>query len=144
MHWGWFVVPIAIGVCQPMIWQMTLRLAKAFGEMPASAILHLIGAVAGAVFVLAGLRGGDGEISAVPWWAWLGGAIGVCCLWLLNMGVPKIGVATFMAILVASQMVASLLFEGHGLMGTSPREIHWFHWVGVLFLSVGAYLVSRG
>ena len=58
-YWGWLALPIAIGLCQPIIWQMTLRLAKVFGDMPASAILHIIGGLTGLIFILLGLRGGS-------------------------------------------------------------------------------------
>ena len=142
-HWSWVLVPVVIGLCQPVIWQMTLRLAKTAGDMPAAAMMHLVGAVAGGVFVIAGLQGGDANWHKLPWWVWFGGAIGVSCLWLLNMTVPRVGIATVMAILVASQLMASLIFEGYGLMGTATRPIQWFHWLGVLMLAGGAYLVSR-
>jgi bacterial/archaeal transporter family-2 protein len=140
---GWLLVPVVMGICQPVIWQMTLRLAKTVGDMPAAALLHLVGGAAGGLFILMGLRGGDGEWSSLPWWAWLGGAIGVCCLWLLNMTIPKLGVATMMALLVASQLVAGLVFEKYGLLGAQLREPQLHHIAGVCFLAIGAFLVSR-
>ena len=142
-HWGWLLVPVVVGFAQPVIWQMTLQLAKRVGDMPASVLLHLVGTLAGAVLVLGGLRGGDGQWNSIPWWAWFGGVIGVLCLWSLNATVPKVGVATFMAILVASQLISGLLFESYGIMGADVRAIHWYHWLGVACLAVGAYLVSR-
>ena len=142
-NWIWFGVPVIVGLMQPVVWQMTLQLSKRVGEMPASVLLHFIGAVAGAVLVWGGLRGGNGDWSSMPWWAWLGGVIGVCCLWLLNMTVPKIGVAPFMAFLVASQLIGGLVFEKFGLMGAEVRSIHWHHLLGVACLTLGAYLVSR-
>ncbi len=139
----WFLVPIFMGLCQPVIWQMTLKLANTAGDMPAAALLHLVGALAGGVFMMAGLRGGTGDWSATPWWAWMGGAVGVICLWLLNLTLPKIGVAPLMAFLVASQLIAGLIFEKYGLMGAEIRTPQLSHWVGVFLLAVGAYLVSR-
>ena len=139
----WVLAPIGIGLCQPIIWQMTLRLTKAAGDMPAAAILHAIGALMGGVFVLLGLKGGDGQWGNIPWWAWFGGVIGLLCLWMLNMSIPKIGIAPVMAILVASQLIAGLIFESHGLLGAQVRAIQSHHWLGVVLLSIGAYLVSR-
>ena len=143
VHWGWFLVPVAVGLCQPVIWQMTLQLAKRAGDMPASVLMHLVGALAGGLLVLAGMGGGDAEWESLPWWAWCGGMVGVICLWSLNVTVPKVGVATFMALLVASQLIGGLFFERYGLMGAELRVIQWYHWVGVASLSLGAYLVSR-
>ena len=140
----WFLVPILLGLCQPFILQMTLRLAKVLGDMPAAAALHLVGTLTGGVFILLGLRGGNGDWSSIPWWAWLGGAIGVCCLWLMNATIPKIGIAPAMAIMVASQLIASLIFERHEVLGAAFRDPQWFNWLGVGFLAIGAFLVCKG
>ena len=139
----WFLIPIFLGLCQPFILQMTLRLAKVMGEMPAAMTLHLVGALMGLIFMFFGLRGGDGQWETLPWWAWLGGAIGVCCLFLMNITIPKIGIASAMAIMVAAQLIASLLFEQHELLGASLRNPQWFNWLGVVLLAVGAFLVSK-
>ena len=111
----WFLIPIFLGLCQPFILQMTLRLAKVMGDMQAAVSLHLVGTITGGLFILLGLKGGDGQWNSLPWWAWLGGAIGVCCLWLMNITIPKIGIASAMAIMVASQLIASLFFERYEL-----------------------------
>ena len=71
-QWTWFLIPISVGLMQPVIWQMTLQLSKRVGDMPASVILHFIGAMAGAILVWGGLRGGNGEWVNIPWWAWFG------------------------------------------------------------------------
>ena len=142
-HIIWFLIPIFLGLCQPFILQMTIRLAKAAGDMPAAAILHLVGALTGGVFMLLGLRGGDGNWGELPWWAWLGGVIGVCCLWLMNTTIPKIGIASAMSIMVASQLIASLLVEKHEILEAGFREPQWFNWLGVVFLTAGAFLVSK-
>ena len=139
----WFTIPILLGLCQPIILQMTLRLAKVMGDMPAAAALHLVGTIMGGFLILFGLRGGTGEWETIPWWAWLGGAIGVCCLWLMNLTIPRIGIASAMAIMVASQLIASLVVEKHQVLGAALREPEWFNWLGVVFLALGAFLVTR-
>ena len=140
--WTWFAFPILIGALQPFIIQMTLQLAKVMGDMPASAVLHLVGALAGLLFIGAGLRGGNQAWDTIPWWAWFGGALGVCCLWMLNMTIPRLGIAATFATLVASQLVFSLVVERFGWLGASLREVHWPQLLGVVLLALGAYLVS--
>ena len=139
----WFLIPIFLGLCQPFILQMTLRLAKVLGDMPAAVALHLVGTLMGGLFMLFGLRGGNGDWNSIPWWAWLGGAIGVCCLWMMNVTIPKIGIASAMAIMVASQLIAGLIVERHELLGAAFRDPQWFNWLGVFLLAIGAFLVCK-
>ena len=142
-HIIWFIIPIFLGICQPIILQMTIRLSKVMGELPAATALHLVGTAMGAVLMVGGLRGGNGQWQTLPWWAWLGGAIGVCCLWLMNTTIPRIGIASAMAIMVAAQLVASLIVEKNELLGASFRDPQWFNWLGVVLLTTGAFLVSK-
>ena len=73
----------------------------------------------------------------------LGGAIGVCCLWMMNVTIPKIGIASAMAIMVASQLIAGLIVERHELLGAAFRDPQWFNWLGVFLLAIGAFLVCK-
>jgi len=47
----------------------------------------------------------------IPWWAWSGGMFGAIFIALGILLVPKIGAATFIALLVAGQMLASVAFD---------------------------------
>jgi transporter family-2 protein len=140
----WLVVPVGVGLCQPIIWQMNLRLARHTGDMESAVILHIVGAVFGLSLAAGGLRGSwSGGLSAVPWWAWLAGIIGVSCMALMNRAIPQIGVGAALAITVAAQMVAALLFEQGGWLGAAVREATWDRWLGAGLLALGAWLVSR-
>ena len=140
----WYLVPIVVGLAHPIILQMSVRVSRHTGDMESSVILHLVGAIVGSIWFLIGIRGsGYSGLSQIPWWAYLAGAIGVTCLAATNRTLPVVGVATFCALAVASQLVIALFFDRHGLMGASIREIGASHWLGVCCLVVGAFLVSR-
>ena len=84
----WLSIPIIVGLSQPLIWQMNLRMARHTGNMESAVILHIVGAVFGLSLAMGGLRGGwEGGLSAVPWWAWLAGAIGVSCMAMMNRAI---------------------------------------------------------
>ena len=144
MNLMWLLVPLIIGLAHPMILQMSVRVSRTTGDMESAVILHVTGSVVGLGWMAMGLRGsGFGGLNAVPWWAYLAGAVGVTCLAVTNRTIPVIGVATFCSLAVASQLVAALLFDRYGIMGADVREVTASHWMGVGFLSVGAFLVSR-
>jgi bacterial/archaeal transporter family-2 protein len=52
-----------------------------------------------------------GVAARIPWWAWSGGLFGAVFIVLAILLVPRLGAATFIAILVTGQMLASLAFD---------------------------------
>ena len=81
MHPTWLLIPILVGLAQPVIWQMNVSLAKATGEMESAVLLHVVGTVVGLGWMSVGLRqAGFGGTLSAPWWALLGGAIGVTAM----------------------------------------------------------------
>ena len=144
MNIMWLIVPLIIGLAHPVILQMSVRVSRTTGDMESAVILHVIGSIVGLGWIAMGLRGGGfSGLSAVPWWAYLAGAIGVTCLAVTNRAIPVIGVATFCSLAVASQLIAALLFDRFGFMGAEVRDVTTTHWLGVGFLSLGAFLVSK-
>src|SRR5215470_12508838 len=49
-----------------------------------------------------------GVIARVPWWAWSGGMFGAIFIALAILLIPKLGAATFIAVLITGQMLASV------------------------------------
>ncbi|MGV8952574.1 MAG: DMT family transporter [Cypionkella sp.] len=47
-------------------------------------------------------------IGRVPWWAWSGGFFGAVFIGLSILLVPQLGSATFIALLITGQMLASV------------------------------------
>ncbi len=140
----WLLVPILVGIGHPVFLQMSVRMSRVVGEMEAAVVLHVAGAFIGLLWMGVGLRGdGLSFIGQVPWWAYLAAVIGVTSLAAVNWTLPIIGVATFCALAVASQLIVALLFDRYGLMGAEVRHVGLSHWVGVSMLVGGAFLVSR-
>ena len=141
---AWWMVPVVVGLMQPVIWQTTLRIAKGTGDMEAAITLHLVGTLVGLGWMGMGMRqGGFSGLGSVPWWAFLGGAIGVSCMAAMNRAIPVIGVAAALALTVAAQLVAALIFEQFGLLGADFKAASTSRWVGVVLLTLGAWLVVR-
>ncbi len=79
----------------------------------------------------------------VPWWAWAGGAFGTLFIGLAILLVPKLGAATFLALLVTGQMLASIAFDHFGLFGLTQRAIDLPRLIGVALLIGGVVLIRR-
>ncbi len=81
--------------------------------------------------------------SRVPWWAWSGGMFGAIFIALSILLVPQIGAATFFALLVTGQMLASVTFDHFGLLGLVQRPLDWSRIGGIVALIVGVVLIGR-
>jgi transporter family-2 protein len=79
----------------------------------------------------------------IPWWAWSGGVFGAIFIALAIFLVPQIGAATFIALLVTGQMLASVAFDHFGWMGLAERPIDMPRLFGVVLLIAGVVLIRR-
>jgi transporter family-2 protein len=77
------------------------------------------------------------------WWAWTGGFFGAVYIAISILLVPRLGAATFVALLVAGQMLASVLFDHYGLLGLPPRPADPSRLFGAALLILGVILIRR-
>ncbi|UMY16433.1 DMT family transporter [Methylobacterium organophilum] len=79
----------------------------------------------------------------VPWWAWSGGVFGAVFVGLAILLVPLMGAATFVALLVAGQMLASVTFDHFGWIGLAQRPMDPLRLIGIALLIGGVVLIRR-
>jgi transporter family-2 protein len=79
----------------------------------------------------------------IPWWAWSGGLFGAVFIGLAVVLVPQLGAATFIALLVTGQMLASVAFDHYGVMGLAQRSVDVPRLIGVALLIAGVVLIRR-
>ncbi|MCX7308325.1 MAG: DMT family transporter [Afipia sp.] len=84
-----------------------------------------------------------GVMTRVPWWAWSGGFFGVVFIAIAIFLVPKLGAATFIALFVAGQLLASLAFDHFGWLGLDVRPIDATKLFGAALLVAGVVLIRR-
>lgn len=79
----------------------------------------------------------------LPWWAWSGGALGALFIGLAILLVPRLGAATFIALLIAGQMMTSVALDHFGVLGLSARPVDAGRLVGITLLIAGVVLIRR-
>lgn len=79
---------------------------------------------------------------AGPWWLWIGGVFGAVYVLSATALTPKLGAAGFIVLVVAGQMIASILVDRFGLMGLTPRPVTLARFAGILCIVVGAILIQ--
>ncbi|MFC7053439.1 DMT family transporter [Hansschlegelia quercus] len=82
-------------------------------------------------------------MARAPWWTWTGGAFGAVYIVLAIWIVPQLGAATFIALLVAGQMLTSVAFDHFGVLGLAQRAIDPPRMIGIALLVAGVILIRR-
>jgi transporter family-2 protein len=83
------------------------------------------------------MRGG------VPWWGWMGGLFGAVYIVLGIVSVQRLGAASTVALVVAGQMLASLVFDHFGLLGLAQHPASTPRLLGAAML-IGGVILIRG
>ena len=82
-----------------------------------------------------------GVIAKSNWWAWSGGLFGAIYISIAIVLVPRLGTAAFVTLLVAGQMLASLVFDHYGLFGLVRHPVDLYRLLGAALLVAGVVLV---
>lgn len=82
-------------------------------------------------------------IQQIPWWAWLGGALGAFNIALSIFLAPKLGALALAIAIICGQVIASLIYDHHGWLGYPKIELTPHRILGALFIIAGVVLVSK-
>lgn len=79
-----------------------------------------------------------------PWWLWIGGVLGALYVGGAAALTPKLGAGGFLVLVVAGQIIASVLVDHFGLMGLATKPINLAKLAGVVLILGGVFLVQSG
>jgi transporter family-2 protein len=82
-------------------------------------------------------------LARLPWWYWIGGALGALYVAVVTVVAPRLGAATLTMLVVAGQLAMSLVLDHFGLVGFTRRPIDLTRTAGVALVLAGALLTLR-
>jgi transporter family-2 protein len=82
------------------------------------------------------------QLASLPIWLWGGGMIGAAVVLGSILAGPKIGALALVSLLLAGQLVVSILIDHYGLVGFPVQKMNIQRLLGVLLL-VGGFLLVR-
>jgi transporter family-2 protein len=80
-------------------------------------------------------------VSRIPWFAWTGGVFGAIFIGLAIFLIPQLGAATFFALLIAGQMLGSMVFDHFGVLGVPVHPVSVIRIAGAALLVAGVVLI---
>ncbi len=99
--------------------------------------------VLGIVAALMHTRPDFAATRALPWYAWLGGVYGACFVVAAAWGVPRLGVAMTITLMVGGQLLLSLILDHFGALGVPRQPLNLGRIAGVGLVLAGVLLVRR-
>lgn len=144
--WPFVALALVAGAALPFQAAINAVLGRGTGNpLWASAISFTVGLIA--VLLVCALARAPWPalpaMGALPWWAWTGGALGALYVASSIIVIPKLGAATLVALVVAGQMLASLLLDHFGAFGLPQQGISAGRILGALMLIAGVVLIRR-
>ncbi len=84
-----------------------------------------------------------GAITALPWWAWLGGLLGAFNVAMSVYLAPKLGALTLAISIICGQVLASMALDHNGWLGYPGIELSAPRLLGAALIVAGVFLVAR-
>jgi bacterial/archaeal transporter family-2 protein len=143
MALAFLVLAVAAGGALPFQAGINARLAAFVGgPIRASMISFAVGTVVLLVLALVATRSvvATGRLGQVPWWGWIGGAVGAGYVASTVAAAPRLGALNLFAAVIFGQLLCSVLLDHFGVLyaehGLSAGRV-----AGVVLLGAGVALV---
>lgn len=144
--WFMFLALVIAGGATALQAPTNARLATAMGSpVNAAFVSFAVGTVA--LGILAAVLHTRPDVTAaksLPAYAWVGGLYGSIFVVAAAWGVPRLGAALTITLMVAGQLIASLLIDQFGVLGAPQTSISLTRIGGVALVIAGVVLVRRG
>ena len=83
------------------------------------------------------------NLRTLPWYAWLGGVIGAVYVVSILLLLPRLGLALSFSLIIAGQLLISLLLDHFGLLGLPVQSISAGRLLGAALLMIGVALIRK-
>ena len=140
-----FLTLLLAGAATALQGPTNARLVTAAGSpLNAAFVSFAVGTVAlGCLAVALQTRPDVGAMKALPWWAWMGGLYGCAFVVSAAWGVPRLGVAMTITLMVGGQLLLSLILDHFGALGVPRQPLNIGRIAGVGLVLAGVLLVRR-
>jgi transporter family-2 protein len=133
------------GVCLALQAASNSRLRQITEQPLWASYFSIIGTISFASLMMLALRPPLPTVESVKsteWWQWIGGPLGMIVVMAGAFVVPSLGAAKFISLVVAGQLLASLLLDHYGLMGLAASSLTLGKVGGALLIVLGVVCIK--
>ncbi len=141
----WIIIAFFAGVVLPIQAGMNSKLAKAGGSaLYASLISFAVGICALIIYILVTSQQVSFKgLKEAPAYAWVGGILGAFYVSIIVLVFPKIGPGLTFGLVVAGQLITSMVMEHFQILGAHHHPISFGRIAGMLLIVGGVIIMKR-
>ena len=142
----YLLLALAAGAMMPTQAAINNKLAVAVDSpITAAFISFFVGTVALFVYVIASGTplGSIASAKDAPPIAWIGGLLGAFFVTAAVTLVPRLGVAMTFSLIIAGQMLVTIVIDHFGLLGVPVKEVSLVRVGGIMLITAGVVLIRR-
>lgn len=139
------LLAVISGILMAVQGSLNASLSKVIGLLEATFIVHISGTVV-VLLLLFVFRLGKGNFHAIaeaPWYAYLGGVVGVFIIYLVAASIPSVGVSNATTAIIVGQVLTAVLIDHFGAFGLERISCGWNQIAGLVLLAIGAKLLLK-
>jgi len=141
----WILLTFVAGAFLPVQAGLNARMGKAAGNpVYASMLSFAVGTLALLVYIAVTRQSASWTgIKAAPPSLWVGGLLGAFYVTVIVLAFPKLGPGLTFGLIVAGQMIISLLLEHYNILVAQQAPINYMKVLGVALIVVGVVIVRK-
>ena len=142
------LLPLAMGIGIAMSFQTAINTQLReylYSPLQAALLSFLIGTIVLAFLVLfqSVQKPTLHDFTAIPWYLWFGGCLGVYAISISIYTAPKLGFLTLSGLIIFGQIVMSMVIDQFGLFATDKTPINWQRLFGGVVIFIGVLLTLQ-
>jgi bacterial/archaeal transporter family-2 protein len=146
-NWLFLLIALIAGTLMPTQAAVNNKLST-FVEHPLLAVLisFLIGTMALFAYIVASgipLSPSMATLKNAPLIVFTGGLLGALYLTCVVFLIPRLGVALSFSVIIAGQMLVTLVIDHFGILGVPVHPLNWQRLIGIVLIITGVILVRR-
>ncbi|MFH0959931.1 MAG: DMT family transporter [Pseudomonadota bacterium] len=142
----YIILAFIAGACAPTQAGINAQLGSVAGDPSLAAMISFIVGAAGltAYVLVTGVSWPSIRIFVeAPWWLWTGGLLGAILVFVSIVLAPKLGATATLGLIVAGQMIVSVILDHYGLVGYEEHHVNLSRILGVVLLLSGVILIKK-
>jgi transporter family-2 protein len=141
----WILVAFVAGAVLPIQAGFNSNLGKTLkSPIHASMMSFIVGFIAIALFILISKQQVTfSEVKTASILDWMGGLLGAFYVTSIILVFPKLGPGLTFGLIVAGQMLISILLEHFNILVANPHPINLWRILGILLIVIGVVMIRK-